>query len=164
MDSALQAAEAMASAAHGDQKYGEHPYCKHLSDVVGVLKRFGVTDVDILCAGWLHDSVEDTTVTLLLLEAAFGRRVSDLVYRVTNEPGVNRKARHALTYPKIAASDDAITLKLADRIANTEQCYLDTSPQLEMYRKEYPDFRKQLYKQGTHDAMWRHLDFLMGFQ
>lgn len=164
MSLALQAAEAMAEMAHKEQKYGEElPYTHHLAKVVEVLMRFGVTDEDILVAGWLHDIVEDTPTTLQQLEFAFGRRVSDLVHRVTNEPGKNRKERHALTYPKIQASDDAITLKLADRIANVEHSvYTRDAGKLKMYSKEYEGFREKLYKPGTHDKMWRHLDFMIG--
>lgn len=161
---ALQAAEAIAEQAHGDQKYGELPYIKHLGDVVAVLMRFGVKDQDMLCAGWLHDSLEDTKLSPLVIEATFGRRTLDLVQRVTNEPGVNRKERHAKTYPKIIASDDALTLKLADRIANIEFGVATKADILKMYKKEYKGFRKALHKDGKHDAMWRHLDFLLGFE
>jgi (p)ppGpp synthase/HD superfamily hydrolase len=160
---ALDAAQALAEIAHGDQKYGDHPYSKHLAEVVQVLIRFGVNDEDMLCAGFLHDSIEDTTVTKNQIEIMFGRRVADLVYRVTNEPGKNRKERHEKTYDKIVASDDAITLKLADRIANLEYSILsEDDGKIKMYTKEYKGFRAKLYKNGTHDSMWRHLDFLIG--
>lgn len=163
MSLALQAAQALAVTAHEGQMYGDQPYTKHLSDVVEVLQRFKVEDTDILVAGWLHDSVEDTETTLEQIELMFGRRVRDLVHRVTNEEGKNRKERHEKTYPKIQASDDAITLKLADRIANTEASInQDDEKKMKMYAKEYDGFRTKLYKKGTHDSMWRHLDFLMG--
>jgi (p)ppGpp synthase/HD superfamily hydrolase len=161
MSLAIQAAKALAATAHGDQKYGEHPYTKHLADVAEVLGRFGVSDEDMLCAAWLHDSVEDTETTVNQIHIMFGSRVADLVHRVTNEEGKNRRERHEKTYPKIMASDDAITLKLADRIANVESS-LDDQDKLKMYKKEYPNFRLKLYKPGKHDAMWRHLDFLIG--
>lgn len=164
MSLALQAAQELVAEYHKFQKYGEHPYTKHLADVVEVLKRFNVTDEDLLVAGWLHDSLEDTVLPAFNIEAMFGQRVLDLVQRVTNEHGKNRKERHTLTYPKIKASDDAITLKLADRIANTEESIDTQADILQMYLKEYPSFREMLYKPGTHDAMWRHLDFLMGFE
>lgn len=159
----LQAAEVFAASVHKDQKYGDDPYIRHLNEVVEVLKRFNISDKDILIAGYLHDSVEDTDTSLFQIEAMFGKRVSDLVYRVTNEEGKNRKERHTKTYPKIKASDDAITLKLADRIANTEASLEDKS-KLKMYIKEYPGFREALFKSGTHDSMWRHLDFLIGYE
>lgn len=162
MSLALQAAQALAATAHKDQMYGDQPYTQHLADVVGVLQRFKVEDTDILVAAWLHDSVEDTETTLEQIELMFGRRVRDLVHRVTNEEGKNRKERHEKTYPKIQASDDAITLKLADRIANTEACITqDDEKKMKMYAKEYEGFKAQLHKKGTHDALWRHLDFLM---
>jgi (p)ppGpp synthase/HD superfamily hydrolase len=165
MSLALQAAQALAATSHGDQKYGETlPYVKHLADVVEVLKRFNVTDEEMLIAGWLHDVVEDTSTSLLHVELTFGRRVADLVHRVTNEEGKNRRERHEKTYPKIQASDDAITLKLADRIANIEFSYIaNDEDKLKMYAKEYKGFREKLYKPGVHDAMWRHLDFLIGY-
>ena len=158
----LQSAQALAAMAHNGQKYGEHPYTKHLADVVEVLNRFKVSDENILVAAWLHDSVEDTSTTVNHIKLMFGEKVADLVYRVTNEAGKNRKERHILTYPKIQASDDAIILKLADRIANTEESINTKADILQMYVKEYSDFRSKLYKPGLHDTMWRHLDFLMG--
>ena len=164
MSLALQAAEALAVTAHKDQMYGDKPYIYHLQYVVEVLKRFNISDENMLVAGLLHDVVEDTEVNVFQITAMFGSRVADLVHRVTNEEGKNRRERHEKTYPKIQADDDAITLKLADRIANIEHT-LSTSDddKLNMYTKEYKDFRNKLYKPGTHDAMWRHLDFLIGY-
>lgn len=163
MSLALQAAQALAATAHEGQMYGEFPYTKHLGHVVEVLRRFGISDEDMLVAGWLHDIVEDTDTTILVVTAMFGSRVADLVHRVTNEEGKNRRERHEKTYPKIMASDDAITLKLADRIANIESCIEVNDDKITMYTKEYAAFRNKLYKPGTHDAMWRHLDFLIGY-
>lgn len=164
MSLALQAAAVMAAEYHKEQKYGDHPYTKHLGDVVGVLKRFKIQDEDILVAGWLHDSLEDTTLPAFHIEVTFGRKVLDLVQRVTNEAGKNRKERHEKTYGKIQASDDAIILKLADRIANLEYSIeSQDNGKIQMYTKEYEGFRAKLYKIGKHDVMWRHLDFLIGY-
>ena len=163
MSPVLQAAAALAATVHKDQMYGEHPYTKHLGDVVGVLQRFHVENEDLLVAAWLHDSVEDTETTVGQIELIFGQEVADLVHRVTNEPGTNRKARHEATYPKIKASVNATTLKLADRIANVEQSiYTGDKKKIAMYTKEYKAFREFLYSPGSHDSMWRHLDFLIG--
>lgn len=160
---AIQAAQAFASAKHEGQKYGdEQPYVTHLGHVAEVLRRFKFTDEDLQVAAWLHDVVEDTDATLTQIEMMFGRNIADIVGRVTNEPGKNRKERHTKTYPKIQASVDATTLKLADRIANVECSVEDASKKLEMYRKEHKAFKSLLYKPGIHDAMWRHLDFLIG--
>lgn len=164
MEFALQAAEALATTSHKNQKYGEYPYTKHLNDVVEVLKRFKVNDESMLAAAWLHDTIEDTDVTLSQIEMIFGNKVADLVNRVTSKPGINRAARHELTYPQIKECDDALCLKLADRIANVEFSIANSDEsKIKMYTKEHKFFKEKLFKQGTHDAMWRHLDFLIGY-
>ena len=160
---AVKTAQVYAEQYHEHQMYGENePYIKHLAHVAEVLLRFKFDSEDLLCAAWLHDSLEDTVMPELLIEATFGRNVLDLVKRVTNEPGKNRKERHIKTYPKIQGSVDATTLKLADRIANVECSVEGSSKKLEMYRKEHKAFKSLLYKPGLHDGMWRHLDFLIG--
>lgn len=160
---AIQAAEVFATTMHGDQKYGEEkPYVVHLGHVAEVLRRFKFTNEDLQVAAWLHDTVEDTDATVAQIEMMFGKNVADIVGRVTNEPGENRKERHAKTYPKIQGSVDATTLKLADRIANVESSVQDSSDKLKMYRKEHKAFKSLLYKPGVHDGMWRHLDFMIG--
>lgn len=165
MGTALEAAQLMAANAHQGQMYGENqPYTVHLERVVETLQRYGVTDENMLVAGWLHDIVEDTDVTLNQVELMFGRTVSDLVGRVTNEEGKNRKERHAKTYPKIKASDDALVLKLADRIANVEYSVEQgDKDKLKMYSKEYEGFREAL-NDGKNIKMWNQLDFLLNYK
>lgn len=154
-----------ASVKHRDQFYsGGLPYTHHLAAVEAVLREFGFTQEVILAASWLHDVVEDQPVKLKDIEELFGDDVAKLVGAVTNEPGENRKVRAAMTYPKIRrAGHLAVALKLADRIAN-----LRTGGKLvEMYRKEYPDFRHGLHISHLAgdqvvimrvDKMWAWLD------
>lgn len=144
---------------HTGQSYsGGLPYTHHLAAVEQVLRRFNIVDENLLMASWLHDVVEDTETKLKEIEEMFGHEVARLVGAVTNEEGVNRKMRNALTYPKIRNNgENAIRLKLADRIANVE-----TGGNLvEMYRKEYEDFRRALYTPGQAEDMWKHLDHLL---
>jgi (p)ppGpp synthase/HD superfamily hydrolase len=159
--SSLEDVKKFAMERHGDQRYSSGPYSVHLAAVSAVLSRFGITDEKLHKAAWLHDVVEDTETTLEEVSSLFGEEVADLVYRVTNEEGKNRKERHAKTYPKIYESNDAITLKLADRIANTEQSVKENNVLLEMYKREYPQFKDMLFKSGSHDEMWKHLDTLI---
>ncbi len=158
----LQHAKLYASEAHKAQTYsGDQPYTKHLYAVESVLRRFGITDEDMLCAAWLHDVVEDTPTTVDEIRQLFGDNVSALVYAVTNEAGANRAERHARTYHKIQANDAALQLKLADRIANVEACIEDRDSRIKMYRKEWDEFKSKLYKPGLYEDMWRHLEFLI---
>jgi len=160
----IQAAKSVAEVKHKGQLYGQkYPYTKHLKDVSDVLTRFGVNDPEMHAAAWLHDTVEDTDLTLEQVKMLFGDRVTDLVYRVTNEIGKNRKERHEKTYIKTRQSSDAVQLKLADRIANVEQSVSDSQKDmLKMYKKEHVDFKRLLYAKGVHEPMWRHLNFLIG--
>jgi len=56
------------------------PYSKHLEDVVNRLKSLGVIDKELLCAGWLHDTLEDTDTSFDDLFEQFGRITAVLVF------------------------------------------------------------------------------------
>lgn len=146
-----------ATVKHGDQKYGFLPYTTHLAAVENVLRRFDVADLILLGAAWLHDVCEDTGTKVKEIEELFGEETALIVGAVTNEKGENRKVRAALTYPKIRANKKAVTLKLADRLANVE----NGGSLVTMYRKEYEDFRRALYTKDENEEMWNCLDRLL---
>lgn len=166
-----------ATVKHGDQLYGGTlPYTHHLAAVEAVLRRFQNTGPldpmnpfhkthygnELLEAAWLHDVIEDTRkkpepVKRKHIAEMFGERVADLVEAVTDEPGENRKARKAATYPKTRACPGAVALKLADRIANLEH----GGDLVKMYRKEHEDFRRNLYTPGEYEHMWAHVEELL---
>lgn len=150
-----------ATNAHGDQKYGDRPYLYHLVRVSEVIRTAGYDwNVNMVVAGWLHDVIEDCGVSVKEIEREFGSSVADIVYRVTNEPGMNRRERWAATYPKIRGHDRATIIKLADRIANVEE----GGELVTMYRKEYPTFRESLYLPYMGVKLWKHLDYLMEYE
>lgn len=131
-----------AGGAHKAQMYGESPYLLHLSTVDGVLAAAGFKETDpVRIAAWLHDVVEDTDTTLESVAKTFGPTVADLVWRVTNEPGENRKVRARKTYPKINGDEHSLALKLADRIANLEHSAMTFSRFGLMYVKEDQEFQ-----------------------
>jgi (p)ppGpp synthase/HD superfamily hydrolase len=172
---ALKVAKFFATVKHGGQLYGGIPYTHHLAAVEAVARRFEddikngiakdlvyiapVADryEALVVATWLHDAVEDTGTKLKEIEEMFGGAVASLVHGVTNEKGENRKVRAALTYPKIRGVVGAVALKLADRIANVE----NGGKLVEMYQKEYEDFKRALYSPGVYEEMWKHLDKLL---
>lgn len=159
-------AQMFAEVRHAGQLYAEEaPYTVHLRNVVEVLKRFGVTDPAMVCAAWLHDSVEDTNTSYGDIEKRFGHDVAELVYAVTSELGRNRKERNAKTYPKIKCNVDATILKLADRIANVEYGAANGGKN-DMYAKEFPDFFKGIADAGGGETvmrMWSHVAKLLGY-
>ena len=155
----LRWAKFFATIKHRDQKYSNGlPYTHHLAAVAAVAVRYGYgSDRDMMEATWLHDVVEDTGTKLKEIAEMFGDRVAELVGAVTNEPGDNRKIRAALTYPKIRSTNGTVFLKLCDRIANVEA----GGKLVDMYKKEYEDFKRALYTSGQYDEMWARLDDLL---
>jgi len=141
---------------HADQRYGEYPYSKHLQAVHDVAARFNLPK-SVKTAAWLHDTVEDTDCTLREIEENFGAEVAHLVDAVTDRTGKNREESHRNTYPRLREfGRDAVSLKLADRIANVE-----SGGKLDEYRREYPYFKEALFVEGEQDKMWLHLDELL---
>lgn len=157
----VERARELAQACHQGQTYGRSlPYTYHLRRVVCTLQEFGVREPELLAAGWLHDVLEDTNLTRTELALQVGERVTELVWRVTNEPGPNRRSRHALTYPKLRQDADAVLLKLADRTANV-RASAQTPSMLQLYRDEHPAFRAALYQPGQHEAAWHQLELAL---
>ena len=181
---ALKVARFFATVKHAGQTYSGLPYTHHLAAVEEVVRRFrhsiinetaparpGGIGVEALwlqaridvfdaveVASWLHDSVEDTGTKVKEIAEMFGERVAELVEAVTKVPAENRRASALLTYPKTRSVPGATALKLADRIANVEH----GGRLVDMYRREHEDFRRALYVPGEYEAMWAHLDGLLG--
>lgn len=133
------AAEMFARGAHIGQKHGERSYVSHLRDTVRVLKRIDYFSVPMICAAWLHDTIEDTPTSYQDIRQLFGDHVAELVWAVTDDLGRNRKERKERTWPKIFADREATILKLADLTANVENAFENDSKLCQMYRKEWPE-------------------------
>jgi (p)ppGpp synthase/HD superfamily hydrolase len=158
--------------------YGDLPYLHHLMDVCEQLRDMGLHPglkkpkvskqqaTTLLVACVLHDVVEDTAVTLDEVREKFGDDVADIVFAVTNEPGKNRKERFAKTYPKIAANQSAIWIKLCDRMANVMRCWRSGDSRMKMYQKEYEGMWSALYSKEDKIAQpfWDELDSLLLYQ
>lgn len=159
-------AEMIATLIHEGQRYDIFPYKKHLEDVRDILIKFGFSG-DILIAGWLHDGFEDTYLSYNKIKTVFGTNVADIIFAVTDELGRSREEKKKKTYPKIRECGfQAIVVKLADRIANTEHSKrMLNASKIKMYKDEYPSFRKELFSPGTEaDALWEYLDKLNSFE
>ena len=114
---------AFAAHKHRDQRRKDaqaSPYINHpiaLADVL--VSEGGVTDIEVLCAALLHDTVEDTATTHQELANAFGSRIARMVAEVTDDkslPPQERKRLQVEHAPKL--SREAKLLKLADKICN----------------------------------------------
>ena len=141
--------------------YGDKPYSYHLDMVYHTLLTHQVTDADILAASYLHDLLEDTDVSKKEIELLFGSKVSNLVYALTGF-GKTRVERNKHSSDKILLfGDDAVTLKLADRISNVENCKANNKKLYSMYLKENTAFSNKLKGLGN-IALWKTLNSLFG--
>lgn len=159
----LDQVRSFALAAHGSQMYGTQPYAVHLDAVVGLLSPYG-TEAQII--GYLHDVVEDTAVTESDIRHHFGPRIAECVSLLTDAPGASRAERKARTYARLAtvvgASELALVVKVADRLANVRTCVLDDRRGLHaVYRREQPAFRQAAYRAGLCEPLWLELDALL---
>jgi len=158
-----QEARAFAIKAHGDQKYGDRPYSYHLDQVAEIAKPFGEEAAAI---AYLHDTAEDTEVTLAEIEQKFGPKIAACVALLTDEAGTNRKERKAKTYAKLAAvsgpNEIALLVKAADRLANVRACVKDRKLSLwQLYQSEQATFRASAYRTGLCDSLWLELEALL---
>lgn len=124
---------------HYNQSYGKFPYIHHLFDVVNILYEYGYDDEEMIIAGWLHDVVEDSDITVDTIIEEFGEKVAKLVVAVTAK-GKNRKEKKEFTLNQLGIYPKAIPLKMADRLANIRNCSKYNPRLLEMYKKEMPDY------------------------
>ncbi len=158
MNPAVKKARDFALAAHGDQPYGTQPYVYHLDAVADILAPFG--DVAQI-VGYLHDTVEDTEITIAVIHEEFGTEVADCVALLTDEEGVDRGERKAKTNAKLAATSNSLALivKAADRLANLRESVRDpVGGKLDMYLQEHAAFKNAVYRSGICDDLWVSID------
>ncbi len=113
----------------GQKRLSGEPYISHPIAVAGILVDWAM-DIDTVIAGVLHDTIEDTVVTINDIESFFGRDVSFLVDGVSKVSQARSGMRDLKSYLPatkdnltkllIAVGQDirVIIIKLADRLHN----------------------------------------------
>src|SRR5678815_3830374 len=93
---------------HRDQRRKDaeaSPYINHPISLAEVLTgEGGVTDLEVLAAALLHDTIEDTATTLEELKENFGERIAGMVAEVTDDKNLP-KAESCLLYTSDAADE-----------------------------------------------------------
>ncbi len=140
------AADLAARSHSGQYRKGRarHPYVNHPCAVAALVAAAGA-DADTIIAALLHDTVEDTEVTLEKIRGDFGDRVAALVEDLTSpaawddQPLEQKKRRQA---EHIAGCPPAARLvKLADQISNLRD--------LREGLDDYPPSRSAIYLEGA---------------
>lgn len=148
---------------HAGQSYGSSPFTHHLEMASEIAEEFQLPEITRIVV-WLHDILEDTDVTLAMIEEKFGALVAKMVYVLTDKEGANRAERHKNTYPQMKKVGGivAVGAKLCDRIANFENALQQGEHKLAiMYANEYKYFKDTLYTENQHEELWDHLDKLI---
>jgi len=121
--SRIERAVALAIRAHGDQVRkgdGETPYIVHPVTVALILARYW-NDEDVIVAGLLHDTLEDTALAPDEIARQFGDKVRGFVEDVTEPqlPGLSWETRTARYLRRLeTAPHGSMLIACADKIAN----------------------------------------------
>ena len=146
----IEAALIFAARAHADQKRKstDVPYIVHPVGVMLVLLETGETDPELLAAALLHDTVEDTGVTLAQLREKFGARVAEIVAGCSepdkSAPWEERK-QHTVNYLKTAPRPIQL-VSAADKLHNLRSMAADYA--------ELGDALWSRFKRGRAEIAW----------
>ncbi len=152
----------VARVAHADQRrHSGEPYLAHPLGVAMVIAQLGLDDVTV-AAALLHDSVEDTTVTMADLEATFGAELASIVDGVTKLDRIqfdSKEAQQAATLRKMLvamASDIRVLLiKLADRLHNMRTISsLPEAKQQRIARETLDIYAPLAHRLGIQELKW----------
>ncbi|CAI1585846.1 GTP pyrophosphokinase [Serratia ficaria] len=106
------------------RKFTGEPYIIHPAAVVALLRQANPTP-EMVAAAWLHDTVEDTPVTLADIRREFGPRVERYVEMLTDIQtrsygGERLQRKNANLRHSAQACAEAQTIKLCDLIDNSK--------------------------------------------
>lgn len=117
--------------AHGNQrrKLDQDLYVAHPLEVGMILAKYGMSD-DVICAGILHDTVEDTCLTLDEIEDSFGKIVRLYVSYCSEQNKVlDWKARKKRYLEQIQdAPFDVLFIVCVDKLTNIMSIYRNLNP------------------------------------
>ena len=120
----------------GTERRGKgFPYIVHPMEAVEIVATM-TPDQELLAAAALHDTVEDTDVTIEQIRTEFGERVASFVAAESDEPHQSRdsienwRARKQAAINRIAcASHDAKIVALGDKLSNMRAIARDYAQQ-----------------------------------
>ncbi len=116
--------EALARAAHlhnGQRRKDVpgSPHLKHVVQVLALLSRAGIDDIELLTAAALHDVLRDTEVEAAALHEQYGARVAGIVEEINADSELSRiDRREELPARVVNFSEEAQLIKLAEKISN----------------------------------------------
>lgn len=140
----IEKAKTFATEAHEGQKRkgSDTDYIVHPTRVAKTLQQAGFRD-EVVCAGYLHDVVEDTSYEMKDIEREFGTEVANLVAAHTEDKTKTWDERKQHTIDTLRrASNEIKALIIADKLDNLQS------------------LKEDLHHKG--EAVWKH--FNAGFE
>ncbi len=136
-----QAFELATKAHKGQTRASGGPYLNHPKQVASLLGKWNQDD-EVIAAGFLHDVVEDTNISLKEIEKKFGKRVAFLVdgmswirdkkTRIKDwDASYQKFSDHAIKDPCL------VLIKLADMISNIPNIHAKTEEEF-ITKRSYP--------------------------
>ncbi len=179
-------ARELALIAHSKQYYAEGvAYSYHLRATRSALKQLyssntperEIIRLKVGLVLWLHDSMEDSNLTLADLYYLLGEELGTAIHGLTNiprdpkyitkhdEPLLIKKQRKVESKINTIKSPISRLAKLFDRIANSEESrknyILGTHNCFKKYVNEWESFHQILYIPGEADGAWEYLEHLL---
>jgi GTP diphosphokinase / guanosine-3',5'-bis(diphosphate) 3'-diphosphatase len=134
------------------------PYINHpiaLADVLA--NEGGVTDITVLAAAILHDTIEDTETSEVELRSQFGDAITDAVLAVSDDKTLVKSERKRMQVAHAATlSRTAKLVKLADKICNVRDVAHHPPDRWSLERRqEYFEWAKEVIDQlrGVHPTL-----------
>jgi len=114
----------------GKDYFWEHPWKVH-----EILELILPDDINLLCAGLLHDILEDTSTCYDELKLEFNKDIADLVLEVTKAGEKDSKGYY---FPNLKTKR-GIILKFADRISNLSrmECWDEKKQQYYLRKSKF---------------------------
>ncbi len=145
----------------GQRRISGEPYIIHSIAVAKILADLHLGDVSV-AAGFLHDVVEDTDITIDALRVEFGDSVANLVDGVTKIPELKYESaekKQAENFHKmlLSMSQDlrVILIKFADRLHNMRTIgYLPRKTQERVAHETLDVYAPLAHRLGVHQIKW----------
>lgn len=117
-----------ATLAHSNQKRKgkDMPYIMHPIEAGVIASQIKYSE-EIICAAILHDTMEDSYVTIETLEEMFNERIAILVKAQSEDKSKTWKERkkHTIDYLKLEQDQEIKIVALSDKLSNIRSLYRD---------------------------------------
>ena len=116
-------------------------YITHPINVANLVKKYANNKEnidDLVSSAYLHDTLEDTNTTYKELICNFGNLISKLVKELTNNDVLKKEMGKTkyLSMKMASMSDDALIIKLCDRLDNVSSLYDTNKAFIDKYLRE----------------------------